>query len=338
MKSVIEELTHYQNFPMLSVVVSLGLAEHENEMKLRSVLARAFDMTPKRLLKVDRDIFFARLQLMLSELVKSGHPKSVAIFVGKDFVRLVPLNYVAIDRIVVDKTCALSEVVYSSTMFPRFNVIVLGSKQARVYETFADHLIETKSEPPVEILSHLLKTRVDPVADAQAENGKNGITVSNHTNRLHHAFLELLKGLNHPAIVIGADRIGDLCPEMTKYISGVAEGDFEFVSNVEIGRLASAIADAWVQSKMQTGMAAIEKFKHDKKLAFGVDEVKALVEEGRVEKLYLEEFPSAAVDDSHKLTLMDKLISSAFEADTEIFFMPAGSLAEYGGTLAGLRY
>ncbi len=129
MQSVVEELAYYQDFPVLSVVVSLGNAAHENEIKLRRVLGQAFDLAPKRLLKVDRDIFFARLQLMLSELSKTEHPQSVVIFVGRDFVRIVPLNYVAADRIVVDRACALSEVVYSSAMFPYLNVIVQESKK-----------------------------------------------------------------------------------------------------------------------------------------------------------------------------------------------------------------
>lgn len=339
MRSVVEELTYYRNFPVLSVIVSLGLVAHENEIKLRSVLGQAFDLTPKRLLRVDRDIFFARLELMLMELSLAGHPKSVAIFVGKDFIRLVPLNYVAVDRIVVDKACAISEVLYSSTKFPCFNVIVLGSKQARVYEAFADRLVETKSCRHVELLSHLLKIGVDAIKATPGENGKNGINGGSYTHKLHHAFLAVLKDLDHPAIVIGSDRIGDLCPEMTKYISGVAEGDFEFVSNAEIGRLAAEMADAWVQSKMEHAVAAIEKFRQDKKFSSGVDEVNALVEEGCVDKLYLEELPASGVEagDAHKLTMLDKVLSSALKSNAEIFFLPAGSLAEYGGIVAGRR-
>lgn len=340
MKTVVEELISFQNFPVLSVVVSLGLPAHENEMKLRHVLGQAFDLTPERLLKVDRGIFFARLELMLSELSKTGHPHSLVIFVGKDLVQIVPLNYVAVDRIVVDKACAMSEVVYSSTMFPSFNVIVLDSKQARVFKMGAGHLAETKSSQLVQHLSHLLKSRVDAIKTPQGDSCENGDSLSSYTHKLHHAFLAVLKNLDHPAIVIGCDRIDDLCPEMTKYISGVAEGDFEYVSNAEIGRLAAEMADAWVKSKMQHAAAAIENFSNDKKLAFGIDEVKALVEDGCVERLYLEGLPAAGVEasDSHRLTVMDKLITSALQSHTEVCFLPAKSLAECNGILAGLRH
>ncbi len=186
----------------------------------------------------------------------------------------------------------------------------------------------------------MLRIRVDAMKAAQLENGKNGITGSCYTHKLHHAFLAVLKNLDHPAIVIGSDRIGDLCMEMTRYISGVAEGDFEYVSNAEIGRLAAEMANAWVHSKMQHGMAAIERFKCDKKLASGADKVKALLEDGGVARLYLDGVPTAGVEagDSHKLTVMDKLITSALQSDAEVFFLPAESLAGYNGMVAGLRY
>ncbi len=341
MKSVMEELNCYQDFPVLSVVVSLGLAGHENEMKLKRAMSRAFELTPKRLLKVDRDIFFARLELMLSELFTDGHPESVALFVGKDFTRIVPLNYVASDRIVIDRSCALSEVVYSSTMFPCFNVIVLGSKQARIFRTCAERMLEIKNCQLVDHLSSLLKNHADAINASRQDNGKHGKTSSNsYAHKLHHAFLALLKNLDHPAIIIGSDRIGQLCPEMTKYVSGFAEGDFEYVSNAEIGRLAAEIADTWVKSKMRQGMAAIENYKQYKKLGSGLDEVEALVEEGCVEKVYLEALQTAAVQpcDSHKLTVIDKIICSAYKSDAEIFFLPAGSLSAYNGMAAGLRY
>lgn len=340
MNRVIEELICYKHFPVLSVIASLGLAGHENEMKLRRVLAHAFDLTPKSLLKVDRDIFFARLELMLSNLSTDGYPESVALFVGKDFTRIVPLNYAVRDRIVIDGSCALSEVVYSSTMFPCFNVIVLYSTQARIFKTCAERLLEIKNCQLVDHLSSLLKNHVDAINASRQDNGKHGKTSSSYAHKLHHAFLALLRNLDHPAIIIGSDRIGQLCPEMTKYVSGFAEGDYEYVSNAEIGRLAAEMADAWVKSKMRQGMAAIENYRHYKKLGSGVDEVEAMVEEGCVEKLYLEALQATTVElcDSHRLTEIDKIISSAYKSEAEIFFLPAGSLSAYNGMAAGLRY
>ncbi len=340
MKSVIKELISYQNFPVITVVTSLGLTVHENETKLRRALGYAFDLTPKRLLKVDRDIFFARLELMLAEMSTVEHPKGVTVFVGKDLVRIFPLNYAAEDRIVIDRACALSEVVYSATMFPCFNVIVLSSKGAQVYRTSGEHLVEIKSCQLVDYVSRLIESHIDASKAVQADNGKNGNASGCYAQKLHHAFLALLKNLDFPAIVIGSDRIGPLCPEMTKYISGVAEGDFDFVSNAEIGRLATEIADEWVKSKMQHGMTAIENFRRYKKLASEVDEVAALVEEGSVEKIYLEELPATTVTEciSHKLNLIDKLVGSALRSGTEIFFLPSIKLCEFNGLAAGLRY
>ncbi len=337
MKSVVEEVISYRNFPVISVVVSLGLSVRENEMKLRRALGTAFDLTPKRLLKVDRDIFFARLELMLAEMSAVEHPKGVTVFVAKDLVRILPLNYAAQDRIVIDRACAVSEVVYSSTMFPCFNVIVMSRKGAQVFKTSGSHLVAVKSCQLVDYVSRLLKSRVDTSKAVQADNGNNERAGGCYIHKLHHAFLALLKNLDFPAIVIGSDLIGPLCPEMTKYISGIAEGDFEFVSNAEIGRLATEIADAWVKNKMQYEMAAIENFKRYKKLASEVNEVATLVEEGCVEKIYLEELPTTTVAEcqSYKLNLTDKLVSSALRSGTEVFFLP--SIGEFNGLAAGLR-
>lgn len=340
MKSVIKELISYQNFPVITVVTSLGLTVHENETKVRRALGYAFDLTPKRLLKVDRDIFFARLELMLAEMSAVEHPKGVTVFVGKDLVRILPLNYAAEDRIVIDRACALSEVVYSATMFPCFNVIVLSSKGAQVYRTSGEHLVEVKSCQLVDYVSRLIESRVDASKAVQSVDGNNEKAGGCYVHKLHHAFLALLKNLDFPAIVIGSDRIGPLCPEMTKYISGVAEGDFDFVSTAEIGRLATEIADEWVKSKMQHGIAAIENFRRYKKLASAADEVTTLIEDGCVEKVYFEGLPATAVTecDSHKRTLMDKIVSSALKKGAEVLFLPAKSLSEYSGMVAGLRY
>lgn len=339
MRSVIEELVSYQDFPVISVIAGLGEDLRENEIKLRGVLAHAFDLTPKMLLKVDRDIFFARLEFMLSEMSSQAHPKGVALFIGKDFVRIVPLNYFAQDRIVIESTGAIAEVVYSSRMFPYFNVIVLSGRGARVYKICGESMVETKKCQLVDHVSRLLKNRIDGSNAAHCDDGKNDVSKGVSTQKLHHAFLALLKNLDFPAIVFGSDLIAPLCPEMAKYMSGFAEGDFEYVSNAEIGRAASEMADAWVKGKVQQALSSIVNFEYCQKLAFGFDEVITQLQRCRVENLYLEELSNLSneVCDSHKLSPADKLISAALKSGADVFFLPQDNLSKFEGVAGGLR-
>ena len=340
MKSDIAELISYQKFPVISAVISLGLARADNETKIRRVLAEALSLIPKALLRVDREIFLARLELMLQELAAAGHPKSVAIFVGKEITRIMPLNFTAQDRLVIDRTCAVMEVVYSKTMFPLFNVIVLSGNDARVFKGVGDHLVEIKHCQLVSHLSHLLKHHVDVIKTTQSEKVNSANTTSCSALQLNAAFLALIKNLDHPAIVIGLDRIGAFSQEMLKFIAGSADGDFDYVSNAEIGRLAEEIASKWVTRKMQNERSAIDRYKHCKKLGSGAVEIKTLIEHGRVDKLYLEDLQTAglAQSNSHKLTVQDLLLSLALKSDGQVLFMPPGSLSEYEGMAAGLRY
>lgn len=324
MKNAMAELVSTKEAPILSIIVDLGIVKRDNEAKLKHLMGEATKLIPSDVSTSDRDVLLKRLELIFSGLESETHNASVAIFIAKDFAKVVPLNYRASERIVLGDIAA-SEVAYSAASCPRFHILVSGGNHVRLFEAAADQIVEIKENEQLTHVGHLLKSH---------DHSNQG-----DEHKIHAAVAELCKSLNWPIVLIGTTHFGDTST-LSDYVMASVEGNYEHASTSEVLKVAKEQVEKYKVEKAAKEVAELEKLGHEKRLGSGLDEITQLIKAGRVEKLYLEESEALVMQDGkeNQMTVNDQLISLTFQFNGEVVFLPANSLAKYEGMAASLRY
>jgi hypothetical protein len=325
MKNAMAELVSTKEAPILSIIVDLGIVKRDNEAKLKHLMGEATKLIPSEVSSSDRDILLKRLELIFSGLESETHNASVAIFIAKDFAKVVPLNYRAAERIVLGDAFAASEAAYSAVNCPRFHILVGGGNLVRLFEAGSDQIVEIKENEQLIHVGHLLKSHDH---SNQAEEHK-----------IHSAVAELCKTLNWPVVVIGTSHFGDTAA-LSEYVMASIEGNYEHANTAEVLKVAKEQVEIWKTARAVKELEELEKLIHEKRLGSGLDEITRLIKAGRVEKLYIEESEALEVksEKENQLTVCDQLISLTFQFNGEVVFVPANSLVKYEGMAAALRY
>ncbi|MDP3507244.1 MAG: hypothetical protein Q8T09_04595 [Candidatus Melainabacteria bacterium] len=325
MKNALAELVSTQESPILSIIVDLGIVKRDNEAKLKHMMAEATKLIHKEVSTSDRDVLMKRLELIFSGLESETHNASVAIFIAKDFAKVVPLNYRATERVVLGDAFAASEVAYSAANCPRFHVLVGGGHLVRLFEATSDQIVEIKENEKLTHVGHLLKSHDH---SNQAEEHK-----------IHDAVAELCKSLQWPVVVIGTAHFGDTS-SLSEYVMSSLDGNYEHASTADVLKVAKEQVEIWKTAKVVKELEELEKLGHEKRLGSGLDEITQLIKTGRVEKLYLEELEALEIKSGkeNQLSVSDQMISLTFQFNGEVVFLPSNSLAKYEGMAAALRY
>lgn len=325
MKNAMAELVSTKEAPILSIIVDLGIVKRDNEAKLKHLMGESTKLIPSEVSSSDRDILLKRLELIFSGLESETHNASVAIFIAKDFAKVVPLNYRAAERIVLGDAFAASEAAYSAANCPRFHILVGGGNLVRLFEAGADQIVEIKENEQLIHVGHLLKSHDH---SNQAEEHK-----------IHSAVAELCKTLNCPVVVIGTSHFGDTAA-LSEYVMASVEGNYEHANSADVLKVAKEQVELWKTARAVKELEELEKLVHEKRLGSGLDEITRLIKAGRVEKLYLEESEALEVKSGNEtqLTVCDQLISLTFQFNGEVVFLPANSLVKYEGMAVALRY
>ena len=323
MKNAMAELVSTKEAPILSIIVDLGIVKRDNEAKLKHMMGEATKLIPTDVSISDREVLLKRLELIFSGLESETHNASVAIFIAKDFAKVVPLNYRATERVVVGDIAA-SEVTYSAANCPRFHILVGGGNLARLFEATADQIVEIKENEQLIHIGHLLKSH----DQNQGEEHK-----------IQDAVAELCKSLHWPLVVIGTAHFGDTSA-ISEYVMASLEGNYEHATSADILKVAKEQVELWKTAKAVRELEELEKLVHEKRLGSGLDEIAELIKAGRVEKLYLDEAEAleGKSGNENQLTASDKLISLTFQFNGEVVFLPANSLTKYEGMAVALRY
>ncbi|MFA6208969.1 MAG: hypothetical protein WCT03_23100 [Candidatus Obscuribacterales bacterium] len=326
MKNAMAELVTAKESPILSIIVDLGIVKRDNEAKLKHLMGEAVKLIPSDVASIDRDVLLKRLELIFTGLESETHNASVAVFIAKDYAKVVPLNYRATERIVLGTAFAASEVAYSTASCPRFNILVGGGSSVRLFEAAADQIVEIKDNEKLAHVGHLLKSH-DHAAHPSEQQ------------KIHEAVAALCESLHWPLILVGGAQFADTS-SLTEQVIASIEGNYEHATNTEILTVSKDLLQTWKDEQAAKELEAIEKLVADKRLGSGRDEITELIKAGRVEKLYVAESAALKVDSAteNQLTVVDELITSTFQFGGEVVFLPENSLAKYEGMAAALRY
>jgi Bacterial archaeo-eukaryotic release factor family 3 len=342
------EAVHYR--PAVSIIMPF-----EPKMSLKTELMHALKFAADKVeLELQENypdemstLVMQKLKAIYKNLNFNTHKKSIAIFVSPVFEKVLYLDIAVEEKIIVDESFEIRDLVYSKKQLHKYLVLLLSSNESRIYLG--------NSETFVRIVSNTSKS-VAMENDAP-ERVANFSDVTDHKEILMNKFLQhidngldiILNAYHLPLFVLGVDRILGHFKKLTKHTSAVIEyvhGNYEEATTDELKKILQPYITDWQKVKQKDLLNQLEEAAGKNKLAVGMREVwrEAMNQKGRllvVEKNYMyaaqhggsEEVIYKTIEPYNKFSYIkdavDDVMEKVLENGGDVEFVDEGVLKDY---------
>ena len=347
-KEVIKSV-HYR--PAVSIIMPF-----EPKMSLKSelsyLLKMAGDKVERELLENYPDemgmLVMHKLRVIIKSLNFNTHKKSIAIYVSPVFEKVLYLDIAVEEKIIVDESFEIRDLVYSKKQVHKYLVLLLSGKESRIYLGNTDSFVRIVSNTPESVAGYAndLPERVANFSDISM---RKEIVMEKFLHHIDNSLDIILNAYQLPLIVLGAERILGHFKSITKHAGAVIEyvpGNYEDATLPELKEIIEPHICDWKKVQQKDLLNHLEEAAEKKKLAIGMKDVwrGAMNHKGRlllVEKNYMYAAQRGSSEDiiyakaepynkfSHIKDAVDDVIEKLLENGGDVEFVDEGLLKDY---------
>ena len=150
------EAVHYR--PAVSIIIPF-----EPKMSLKTELANslktAANKVEKELLENYPDelgmLVMQKLRAVIKDLNFNTHKKSIAIYVSPVFEKVLYLDIAVEEKIIVDESFEIRDLVYSKKQLHKYLVLLLSNKVSRIYLGNTETFVRLVSDTPESVYAYV---------------------------------------------------------------------------------------------------------------------------------------------------------------------------------------
>lgn len=289
-----------------------------------------------------------KLNNIIRNLQYDTNKKSIAIYVSPVFEKVLYLDVLVEEKIIVDESFEIRDLVYSKKQSNRYLVLVISRNNSRIFLGNTTDFIKIASSNHEDIEDYQNEAP-QKVANFSDMSERKEIVMEKYLRHIDNSLDSLLNTLPLPVFVIGAERITGHFKNITKHATAVVDyihGNYEEATIPQLREKLSPYLANWKKDKEKDLLDRLEEAANKKKLAIGMKEVwkEAMNNKGRllvVEKnyMYAAEHGSAEniiykLDASHNNFLyikdaVDDVIEKVLQTGGDVEFVEEGLLQNY---------
>jgi hypothetical protein len=237
------------------------------------------------------DLVIQKLKKIVKDLNFNTFKKSIAIYVSPVFEKVLYLDIPMREKIVVDDSFKIRDLLYAKKEFHRYLVLILNGKWSRVYLGDYSSFVKVKSNVPDHIaaFTHDIPERV---TNSTGPSEQREILLSRFLRHTDDGLRFVLQAYPLPIFVMGTPKILGHFEALTKNeksIAGYIPGNFEEASEKELTKALQPYILDWKKIKAADLMHQIERAADMGKLATGMNEVWKMSSQHRGRLLVVEE-------------------------------------------------
>jgi hypothetical protein len=343
------EAVHYR--PVVSIIVPF-----EPKMSLKTELSHslktAFDKVERELLEsypgeICR-LVMNKLGVILKNLNYNTHKKSIAIYVSPVFEKVLYLDIAVEEKIIVDESFEIRDLVYSKKQMHKYLVLLLSGKESRIYIGNTVAFVRIVSNTPESIQAYI-NDIPERVANFSDMSERKEILMEKFLHHIDNSLEIILNAYHLPLFVLGSERMLGHFKSITKHKAAVIEyvhGNYEEASLDKLKKILDPHVADWKKVKQKDLINQLEEAANKKKLATGIKEVwhEAMNQKGRllvVEKNYMYAAQHGSADYliinlsepysrfSYIKDAVDDVIEKVLENGGDVEFVDEGLLKNY---------
>lgn len=287
--------TNYR--PAVSIILPF-----EPKMRLKAELSHLLKVTIDKVAKELKEnypwdvsaLVLEKLKSLIKTLNFGTHKKSVAIYVSPVFEKVIYLDIPVQEKITIDDSFEIRELIYSKKQMHQYLVLVMSGKESKLYLGDEKKLVK--------IISDGLGS-IYPFVDDASERVANFSDLSNRKEIILHKFLHhiddalgiILNAYHLPVFVVAPEKVAGHFKSLTRHADAVIEyvyGNYDNADTIELTLLLQPYLAEWKKLRQNDLLNVLEKAAGKKTLAIGMRNVwrEAMNSRGRlllVEKDYM---------------------------------------------------
>ncbi len=357
----IEEMLQAVTYaPCISIIMPFEpkmLQKSELERKLKIAYGKAESEVMENYSHDQARLVLEKLKAAIKNLDYSTYKKSIAIFISSLKEKVFYLDIPVEEKVIVDKSFEIRDLVYSKKEMQKYLVLVLSAKKSRIYLGSNAGFVRIVSNIPDYIAAYQndIPERVGNFSDP---SDRKEIMLDKFLRHTDGGLSIILKAYHLPLFVMGAERVIGHFNSITKNkekILGYVHGNYEDASEEELHIALEPQVSDWKKVRQKDILYQMTEAAGNKKLVAGMEKVwkEASGKKGRlliVEKSFsyparLRENKSIiyygenkAEEESYIKDAVDDVIEKVFEYGGDVEFVDNGVLKDFGRIALVLYY
>lgn len=221
------------------------------------------------------DLVVHKLKTIYKTLNFNTHKKSIAIYVSPVFEKVLYLDIAVEEKIIVDESFEIRDLVFSKKQLHKYLVLVLTEKEYRVYLGNSDSFVRIVSNTPESVYAYINEVP-EKVANFTDENDRKEIIMDKFLRHIDNSLGIILNAYHLPLFVIGTERISGHFNKLTRHSASVIDyihGSYGDASIEELKKVLKPHVSDWEKLMQKDILNQIEDAKNQKRLATGIHAV-----------------------------------------------------------------
>lgn len=290
LKEVVGAL-HYR--PAISIIMPFS-AKINLETELKHAFKIALDKVELELSKNFSEevcqLMMDKLKTIIDAIIIEPHQKGVAIFVSPVFQKVMFMDTMVQERIVIDDSFEIRDLIYSKQQSDKYLVLLLSGNQFSMYLGSTSGLTKIKSNIPDSIDAYTNEWP-EKVANFTDGNDRKQIVLQKYLQHIDQELTRVVSEYKLPVFVLGAEKVLGFFRKTSKNedrVVGYISGNYEHLSLPKLEELLKSHLDSSRLEKEKALLKILDDAMGKTKLVTGVKPVWEAVMNNLGNRLYVE--------------------------------------------------
>ena len=264
--------------PCVSIILTTDPRWNEfrdTQEKLKSMIDEAKEQLLENYSKEKADRLIAKLNQLISRIDYRHLPKGLALYVSTTMARLYNLPFSVREKLVVEESFEVRDLLFAATHNFNYLVLVLSHKHARLLYGVNENVVDVPSNLPEHVaqFSRDVAEKVENYSDAadvkEAAFGR-------FLRKVDAELREVINQYGLPFFVLGVEEVNSSFKNMTKngrHLLASIHGNYDHATPAKIYEALLPALQEWQQRKDDTAINLIKAAENDHKLTTGIAEI-----------------------------------------------------------------
>jgi hypothetical protein len=358
-RSELKRIQSHNDYPSISLLARTNRtapANKRDRIVVKNLAAKGIDRLHGEFKKREVAPVVENLKKLIDKIDWKHTLDGLALFAGRDVATAVYLPFRVKSRVVIDATFATRDLVFTLNRAPRYRVLVLTEKPARLFEANTNVLTEITDKPFPMI--HKGPGGASKLPGGQGIN-RSGVRDESHRQffkSVDDALAAIQKEDPLPFVLVGVDRYLAFYQEVTgqaDQLVGMVAGSHDDPSPSALGKLVWPVFQSGATLRRTRALVRLKEAVSLNRHASGIDQVWRAAHDNRIQTLLVEagfEYPADLSESGDRLLpytgkgakalddAVDEVIEDVIHKGGEVFFYDPGVLDLHQQIAAILRY
>jgi len=279
--------------PSISLIMPF-IAKINLETELSQAFKIAVDKVERELKKKYADeisqLMVNKLKTTINNVDLKIPKKGVAIYVSSLFEKIVYLDVIVQERIVIDESFAIRDLIYSKKQCPKYILLLLSAKRFSFYLGNLNQLTKLGASIPESIHAYINEWP-EKVANFTDTNDRKQIVIQKFLQHIDTDLGRVIREYELPVFLMGTEKLIGHFKKISKHmevIVGYINGNYEQMSFAKLEEILKSHLEVWQNQKDKEAVNTLDTAGERNKLVKGIKPVWEAVMNNLGNKVFVE--------------------------------------------------